>query len=473
MPSTNRVTLTIVAIGMLSLAYLAGDVLPIPWPDELHFMLPAYELGTSFSLSSRALHPSRPLFWMPPGYFFFLAPFFKFFGFSLQIARIASLLCLLSTMFISVLCLERAQQKKIAILFFGILFFLPGVMVASNFARMEALQVTFAFVTLWFALNKRFDIAFPIALLSGLIHFNAIFTLLALVVACFFSWHQANGEQPFILIPKKRWIQFFWVGTLLLGAAYSFYVLLNWSFFQADMQMQFTRKLHRVPFYKNFKYLVPTGVALLALGLGVLGTFLNGKRLEYAQLCLLVFGLAWVLIFAIGQEMTYYVWLLLGLGLICVTSFDTVSGLFPKLSLGFLCLPLLIGLAFTKGKGYVYAGMQLTPKEPYLSAEAYDEVHRVITNLASRDTDPSSKSPFKVLIEPSGVGVYFVQTLAKNNLELVVNTPVYKHPKVDYTICIFNQARSPLGMLERLKQVCPDFPLDGRTVVHVSQADAL
>jgi len=187
-------------LSLIGIACFSGDSFPVPWPDELYYLLTAYSWYQDTSLHTPALHPERALFWYPPGYFILLGSLFKLTGYHFWVARLLSLALVIASLFCGVRALQRQGWHSPSMAVFCLTFLLPAVTATANFARPEPLLLWLTLAALWAAAADRLILAWALALLGLLVHLNALFGLAALGIYSAWvvwrapaAWRQRTG----------------------------------------------------------------------------------------------------------------------------------------------------------------------------------------------------------------------------------------------------------------------------------------
>jgi hypothetical protein len=218
--------------------------LPVPWPDETWFIVPAYAFARTGSFFDPGLNPDRVVMWMPPGYMVVLAAAFRIFGYGFGVARGVSTTCaLVSLALVSRLAwrFTIGWWRVAAALAIAAAFISPNMLVSANVARMEALFCCAIIVSLSFAVAGRLYVAGAIVAAASVIHFNAVYFILPIVLPLGAALLTLRLGWP------KRWDWLAMAAAAAVLGLYGLHVTANWPGFLADMQVQFAGKLNQPP----------------------------------------------------------------------------------------------------------------------------------------------------------------------------------------------------------------------------------
>jgi len=301
--------------GHIAMHVDAGWTLPVPWPDEVHFLLPAESLADRGTFAVPGLHPDRPLMWMPPGYAAAMAAVFTITGPSLAVARWASMLAVLvAAVALWRLCTAVAH-RGLATGIVALFVLHPAVLVIGNVARMDAWMLAVS-LTAMACLHRRPLLALALLLGATLVHPNALFFLASAVV--YGVWAVRAGTV--VVRPSRGELVVLGVAVVAVFA-YAIHVSAQWSGFVADMGVQLERKAGR-DVAASF-----TGRRLwMALGLIAL-TAVPTRRAEHLRL--LAVALPAYLVQRLGHEMWYHPFDVLFTAVFAVAAFQMAASVAP------------------------------------------------------------------------------------------------------------------------------------------------
>jgi hypothetical protein len=283
-----------VVAGLFIAAYVlrhisAGYIFPVPWPDEASFLWQAIGFQHTNTLFAPELNPARDVFWMPPGYMIVIGALFKVFGYSLALARTASLICMCAVFVMLAAVIRKYALPLLSIFLLGAVFLTTPVIAAGNVARMDPMLFVIIAGALLLFKNGRDYTAFALLAISPLIHPNGIYFI-------------AGALVYFIL--EKRWrnlslrgfdILLFAIAVVLWGF-YITYIAKHWGDFLSDMQYQLHRKSSNLYVFtlSNAVFLVP-----------FIAIVVYGARKKTLDVLLTCFGFIMWWVYTTGGEMWY------------------------------------------------------------------------------------------------------------------------------------------------------------------------
>ncbi|MBL4686775.1 MAG: glycosyltransferase family 39 protein [Nannocystaceae bacterium] len=295
----------------------AGWTLPVPWPDEVHFLMPAQSLAASGTLWVPGLHPERPLMWMPPGYATMMAAVFSITGPSLLVARGISMLAV----WIAALALWRlagsVAHRGLATIVAGLFLLHPAVVVIGNVARMDAVVLAMS-LTAAACLDRRPVLAVGLLVLATLVHPNGAFFLVAAAVYILVGLRRGT----LVLRPTRAEL-----GVLVIAAvalcAYAMHAASHWPGLVQDMAFQVARKTDRDVWLSFTGRRMWMALALVAM------LVWPQRRDGHARL--LVVGLPAYLVQRLGHEMWYHPFDVLFTAVFAVAAVRMVVTVAPRL----------------------------------------------------------------------------------------------------------------------------------------------
>ena len=257
------VAVFLVLLGAALVIRLAAPFeFPVAWNDESFFIGQAYALANHGTLFVDALHQDRPLMWMPPGYFIYLAGVFSLFDYSFDIARWAS-----TTLYVASVCLALVLirhlplgvwPRRLALVFTVIAFLSPYTLAMSNIARMEALYTMLYLLSLLMMLRGRPGIGLAIIIASATVHYNAVYLLLPYAALIF--WVILRRDQ--LVLRASELLALLLAFAVL--AAYALLIAANLSGFLEDMRFQFDWKRMGPPLGGPLGWAILGGILLIA-----------------------------------------------------------------------------------------------------------------------------------------------------------------------------------------------------------------
>ncbi|UCC43036.1 MAG: hypothetical protein JSU65_07740, partial [Candidatus Zixiibacteriota bacterium] len=218
----------------------ASYALPIPWPDESHFLWQAVAFSENGSFFAPQINPERAVFWMPPGFMVAVGLWLKIFGLSLGIARTFSFV-MLALSFLALAALLRQQRLPLLSLVVAGIIYLNGPFAAcGNNARPEAMLLCFIFCGFLLISHRHGWKGLALLALTPLIHPNGIYFVAGAIIYLVASRRLSADFKKMSKFDLASLVIF-----ALLWLAYLFYVVSNWSDFAHDMTFQIEHKSGR------------------------------------------------------------------------------------------------------------------------------------------------------------------------------------------------------------------------------------
>jgi len=182
---------------VLLLARANALTFPYPWNDEARFFLPAWWLSTNGSLSPAVLNAPQGIFWVPDGFYIWLAAILSIFGRIVEVARVACELTVTLGVALFAIAFRRITGSPWIGAAVTTVLLTPPTIFAANMIRMEApLFLIFAVAVLFHIAGMRLACA-SMLLLSLLFH--PAF-LIALVLYLLAVWTTRKTQGP----PRKH-----------------------------------------------------------------------------------------------------------------------------------------------------------------------------------------------------------------------------------------------------------------------------
>lgn len=409
------------AIGCAAwLHVLAGRTFPPPWDDEAHFIVPALELLRNGTLSVPLLNAPEGIFWLPHGYYVFLAPVLSLPGDVLTVARwssFASVVVFASSM--TVVGIRRGVPHVVAAAAAGAWLLLPRVVVAGNVVRMEAALMAAAGIALVLAERERWPAAVAVGILGALLHpIGALLAALILIVALFARrqrWAAGMGDWLLVAV------------AVTCVAANAVYVASHADVVANHLAFQVERKAERDA------VIPPFAAAVLAFALAGIAVLLRriiprAVRTPFVLLVLLI-SAGGMLVAIVGQELWYEV---LGVefatALLVLVILLTVSWTRTATSLATMCLMLVAAAAAW--------GTLHTPLFVYdfriQTGHGDDYAEFVDQAIASlREYDRMTGPRQVVLVDSQSTISPYLHGVRWNRLQFVQATPVTPFPPED------------------------------------------
>ena len=218
---------------------------PAPGSDEPGFVDPAITLLNHGYLGTtlyEGLVPTmdRQIYWQPPFYFVALAGWFWIFGPGLEQARLFSLACGLTIVWLVYLLARRWTGPWPALAVSVLCAVSYWLTTRAVFARMDVLCVALSLAAVLAYVRRMVWLAGVLAGLAFLTHPLGVVPIATIVA------HQALTRQPL------RHIRNACTGFVLGGVVWLIYALQNWDAFQLQMALQLARKQQSPPYWYQF-----------------------------------------------------------------------------------------------------------------------------------------------------------------------------------------------------------------------------
>jgi len=206
---------------------------PVPWPDESSFLWQAIAVQEHNQLFAPQLSVERDVMWMPPGYAIVMGFIFKLTGFSLPLARWTSAGFVMLAFGTVLLAFMKHRAAPWLLVLLGLFLLSSRVVLAGNFARMEALMMFQVFAGVLLICRGKWYLALSVIALSPLVHPNGLH--FCLPAGALFLWHVFRRDKT--LLPGT--LDRFYIGCVVVAwSSYAWYVSQHWPGFLSDMQFQ-------------------------------------------------------------------------------------------------------------------------------------------------------------------------------------------------------------------------------------------
>jgi hypothetical protein len=328
-PTVFALLLSLIFFAIVSLARANALTFPLPNEDDARFFFPARNLALYGTLRIPVLNAPEGLFWMPHGFYVWLALFLRIFGPTMNVARTVCQLTTGAASVLLVILYSRLCGSRGFALLCGALLVSPGVIFAANILRMESLMLLlFATGLLLHSYERRLAAA-AIFFLGVVVHPALLLGATLYAVGIFWAdvmlpLYSRSGSAPELVEPagsmdirrmsvKSRTITIVIVaavaGAIALEGAY---VLHHLPTFHQHMAYQIARKASRSPIHmlvtKRGLFLIFELVFTSAV-MGVLYRHPHAWRIfirELLPVFLLALGLSAYATF--GEEIPYNVY---------------------------------------------------------------------------------------------------------------------------------------------------------------------
>lgn len=314
------------AISFLLTHLLWPLTLPIPWPDETHFLIPAISLDQGRGLTADRMLVHQ-IYWIPVGSYIFNGLTFLIAGQqNIYVARGAAFFCIViatillrDNISVALGAPDRERPAFGHALALAWFISLP-VVFAADLARPDALALLLSFAALACVLRGR--------LIGGL-----GFAGLAIATHPLLAWPacvavaSAGAYKGKLKIVWWEWVALAVAAAVLSLEAYR--LVTDFDAYRAQWVFQISRKTGR-----SFRLLAAGSglgvlLALAGLYLWPRPKALEARRRVTEALSVFAFALACVLVYGFGQEMWYYPFILAGLALSAAALIGILSPTLP------------------------------------------------------------------------------------------------------------------------------------------------
>jgi hypothetical protein len=342
----------ILAIAFVAYAWLhvrAGYSLPVPWPDEAHFLWPARSLAQHGTLVAPELHPDRALQWMPPGYAAVMAALYEVTGPSLAVARHVSAACTIAA---AMLLAMLPRARIVGAIAAALWLFNPSVIAMGNVARMEAPMLALVLAGFVALDRDRGPLALAAFAAASALHPNGlVFAIAAL------AWIVATRTRVRPRDTPERSV----LGLGVLACAVAWIMTITGDGFTDDLRFQLARKVDR-------DLLSPwldrrTLVAIATAGTLVIAEHRRTRALLFAA------ALAALVARNVGREMWYAAFDPLFYALAAFALLDIMQRIERRIAI----VVALALVAWPERPSVHFRGMTLRD-DPYVSAETRDHI---------------------------------------------------------------------------------------------------
>ena len=241
--------LSLIFAAIVLIARANTFTFPLANEDDARFFFPSWNLALYGTLRTPILNAPYGIFWVPHGFYVWLAFFLRIFGPTVEVAhRVCQLATALAAVLIVVAYARLCGSRTFALLC-GLLLVSPGVIFAANTIRMESLILLLVGTGLLLHTYDRRIAAAAIFFLGVVVHPALLIgaTLYAVSIFC------ADVALPFFTksaFPKAKGPLL----TILIVAAVaiaigieSLYIFHHLALFHQHMAIQIARKAARKP----------------------------------------------------------------------------------------------------------------------------------------------------------------------------------------------------------------------------------
>jgi hypothetical protein len=171
------------------LIFAKANALTFPFPneDDGSFFLPAWNLATHGNLNPQVLNAPNGIYWMPHGFYVWVALFLKVFGSTIETARSVSQITTATAAVILTIAMAQISYSRMFGALCGLLLVAPPVVYTANTTRMESA-------------------IFLLYALAILLHVNRQYLPATAILACSLLVHPALLVSVTLYAPTAAWI---------------------------------------------------------------------------------------------------------------------------------------------------------------------------------------------------------------------------------------------------------------------------
>ena len=274
---------------------LAGYRVPRPWPDEAHFITPALTLLHDGRLAVPELNAPEGIFWLPHGYYVLQAPLHAVGLDPLVAGRLLSLLGVVTfAVAVAAVAARAGLPRWLATTLAAAWLVTARVVAIGNIARMDAVVLGLAGLSMWLLIVGRRRLAVTAAAVAPLVHPVGLVVLVAVAGAAVLAHPRTPWRRAEVAVA---------VVVAVLWAAQVGYFLANAGIAGDHLAFQLSRKAGRTITVAWWQWLL-----LASAGVAGAAATLRWRRAtaEQAALwCALALAGAFVLVDVVGREMWY------------------------------------------------------------------------------------------------------------------------------------------------------------------------
>jgi hypothetical protein len=248
-PVIFALLLALMFFTILALARANALTFPLPNEDDASFFFPAWSLAVHGTLRVPLLNAPDGIFWVPDGFYLWLALFLRAFAPTVEVARTVCQLTTAAAAVLLVVAYARICGSRGYALLCGLLLVSPGVIFAADMVRMESLMLLLLATGLLLHSYERRLAAAAVFCLAMVVHPALLLgaTLYALGIFCAEVAIPLHNNRP------RKAVQEQILTIVIVSAAVaaivleSVYVLHHLPTFHQHMAYQIARKANRSP----------------------------------------------------------------------------------------------------------------------------------------------------------------------------------------------------------------------------------
>jgi hypothetical protein len=244
---------SVIFFAIILLARVNALTFPLPNEDDARFFFPAWSVALHGTLSASVLNAPEGVFWMPHGFYVWLALFLHIFGPTIDVARTVCQLTMATAAVLLVIAYAHLSGSRGFALLCGALLVSPGVIFAANIIRMESLVLLLFATGLLLHSYRYYVAASAIFLLSVVVHPALLLGAALYTIGVFWEYVTVRRSNTASLNLERearggRMLTLAIVVMAVIAIALeSIYVLQHLATFHQHMSYQIARKAGRGP----------------------------------------------------------------------------------------------------------------------------------------------------------------------------------------------------------------------------------
>jgi hypothetical protein len=297
---------------VLILAKANFGTFPFANEDDVSFFIPAWNLAVFGDLRPIALNAPDGIYWVPHGFYLWIAVFLRLFGTTKGVAAAVCAISTAAAVVLLLLGLVRVASSRSFAALCAVILVSPATIFAADTIRMESLILLLYAAAVWLHTQSRHILALAVLALSLLVHpalsiSVVLYGLSWLALAKFRRSSPASAPTRSIALSDVIVISL----VLLAFAAEMRLIFGHLELFRAHMAFQAQRKASRtvadIMLHRRGFLLIAESLVFVTLGVGALDANVGRRFLrELAPIGLMALGLQAYA--AIGYETPYAVY---------------------------------------------------------------------------------------------------------------------------------------------------------------------
>jgi hypothetical protein len=236
--------LLFVFLTILAMAHFNAITFPFPNEDDASFFLPAWNLAVHGNLAPQVLNAPNGIYWVPHGYYVWLAPFLRYFGSTMETARWVSQITTAAAAVVLSLAMAQISRSRAFASLCAVLLVSPSVIYAANTLRMESTIFLLYSLAVLLHANRRYVLATTVLAGSLLIHPALVLSLILYVPAvAWLKYNRESDRHTAASSPLPIWVGPAMVALVVASmAAEGLLILRHADLFREHMALQAYRK---------------------------------------------------------------------------------------------------------------------------------------------------------------------------------------------------------------------------------------